>query len=88
MSGTDSKAGGHEEEQEKQEEGQGDTVAENSRRIRVRLGGSIYLWACGETEENGDAALKLPDILIGWLILMVRRTMRQLTLLSPPFRRR
>lgn len=44
---------------------------QNSTRIQKRLSGSIYLWACGETEENEGDPLKLPDMLIGWLIIMV-----------------
>lgn len=74
LSGTESR----EEEQEEEQEEEDAEAARNSAKIRVRLGGSIYLWSCGETEENGDAALKLPDILIGWLVLMVRRPRVQL----------
>lgn len=73
---------GQEEEQRKKKE-QDMKVANNGERIRKRLGGSIYLWACGETEDLGTDGLKLPDIMIGWLILVVRRPRDEVFFVSP-----
>lgn len=41
-------------------------------KVKRHLAGSIYLWACGDNSTQDSEKLVLTDVLIGWLVPLVR----------------
>ena len=48
----------------------------NAARVQRHLAGSIYIWACGQKEEDEEDDLVWSDRFIGWLILFVSTPMQ------------
>lgn len=54
--------------------GEHSALEEHVKRMNRHLTGSIYLWACGEKPEEQSKEVTESDVVIGWLIPLVRQS--------------